>query len=82
MTSGAESVEVVRIPQVGPTIENFEGYTPKFNTLAFLIYEIGRKHIDAMEGYLNNVIDIIPADFVAHYMLTIAVVCFNDKNIN
>lgn len=50
MESGAKVTEVVRLPLIGPTLQNFEGYITTFNTLTSLIFELGRKNIDALQG--------------------------------
>jgi len=38
LEAGVKSIEVVRLPLVGPTVENYEGFTSGFNTLTSLIY--------------------------------------------
>ena len=52
---------------------NYEGYLTNFNSLTNLIYEVGNNFLDSLEGVSENIIDIIPADFVVNYMLVIAV---------
>ena len=38
------------------------------------------KKIDVLQGNINNIIDMIPADFVANYLLVIAVKSTNTEN--
>ncbi len=53
-------------------MENYEGYLTIFITFTSLVYEIGMKKIDVLQGNSNNIIDMIPADPVTHYLLVIA----------
>ena len=71
--SRAQKVHVVRVPLIGPTMINYEGYLTNFNTLTTLIYEIGNNFINTLQGINENIIDMLPADFAANYMLVIAV---------
>jgi hypothetical protein len=38
---------------------------------------MGKKQINSLQGNNNNIIDMIPADFVANYMITISVRCLS-----
>ena len=38
LESGARRAEVIRLPIIGPTLENYEGYVTRFNTLTSLIH--------------------------------------------
>jgi hypothetical protein len=64
---------------IGPSLENFEGYLLGFNTLTSLIYEIGKKQINALQGNNSSIIDMIPVDFIVHYMITIGVTSIVEK---
>ena len=58
---------------IGPTLTNYEGYLTNFNSLTTLLYEVGNNFIDTIQGVSENIVDMIPADFVVNYMLVIGV---------
>ena len=65
---------IVRLPLLGPTLMNYEGYISAFNSLMNLFYEVGNGFIDRLEGIQENIIDLVPTDYVVNYLITIAVV--------
>ena len=71
--SGSSKAHIVRIPLIGPTLANYEGYLTNFNSLTTLLYEVGNNFIDTIQGVSENIVDMMPADFVVNYMLVIAV---------
>ena len=66
------SVQLIRVPTVGATIKNCEGYIDKFNSFTWLVYRIGLGQIRELKGNPENTLDIMPADYVANYMIVIA----------
>lgn len=72
-SSKSSKTHIIRIPLIGPTLTNYEGYLTNFNSLTNLIYEVGNTFIDSLQGISENIIDIIPADFVTNYMIVVAV---------
>lgn len=70
----ASKVEVVRLPCIGPTLTDYEGYVTSFNSILSIIYEVGNGFLDSLQGIANNIIDLLPADFVVNYMITISAI--------
>ena len=64
---------IIRVPQLGPTLTDYEGYHSNFTSLMNVFYEVGNGFIVRLEGLPNNVIDMVPVDYTVNYLLTVAV---------
>ncbi len=71
-TSVSGSIEIVRVPSLGPTLNNHEGFSDKFNYFTYFVYLMGTGFFEAVNGQPNNVTDIVPADYLFNYMITLA----------
>lgn len=71
-TRVGRSIIILRVPSLGPTINNFEGYTNRFNYFTYLLYQMGTGLIRNLDGNKLNKIDIVPNDHVANLLLVLA----------
>jgi hypothetical protein len=62
----------VRVPSLGPTLYNFEGYADKFNYFTYFVYLMGTGFFERVNGHPGNVTDLVPADFLFNYMVVLA----------
>jgi hypothetical protein len=69
----AESIVILRVPSLGPTIINFEGYTTRFNYFTYLVYQMGTGLIRNLDGNKFNKIDIVPSDYAVNLLLVLSV---------
>jgi hypothetical protein len=68
----SSSIEIVRVPSLGPTLNNFEGYTDRFNYFTYFVYLIGTGFFASINGIPQNVTDLLPADYLLNYMIVLA----------
>ena len=64
---------IVRVPSLGPTLNNFEGYSSELTSLTYLICQVGLGNITSLDGLKANKIDIIPTDFATNLLLILSI---------
>lgn len=80
--SPLQTVSLIRIPIVGACAERPKGYIDKFNSVSFLMYEVGLGKVSELKGRNANIIDMIPADYVSNFMLMVGLrMKENEKNV-
>lgn len=58
-----------------------EGYIDKFTSLTWLMYQVGLGQIRQLKGNQENIIDIIPGDYVVNFMVACSAVHKNKKEV-
>lgn len=67
-----QQLTVLRVPSLGPTITNYEGYLTHMSPFAYLICQTGLGLVRSLEGVGSNKIDVVPTDYASHLMLVLA----------
>jgi hypothetical protein len=68
----SNSISIIRVPSLGPTIIDYEGYLTKFNYFTYLVYQMGNGMIKNIDGNRQNKVDIVPSDFVANFLIVVS----------
>lgn len=68
----SRAISIVRVPSLGPTIADYEGYLTKFNYFTYLVYQMGNGMIKNIDGNKQNKVDIVPSDYVANFLLVVS----------
>lgn len=66
-------MEIVRAPSLGPTLNNYEGYSDKFNYFTYFLYLMGTGFFSTINGVPENITDLIPADYLFNYLAVLSV---------
>lgn len=77
--SVCKSIVVVRVPSLGPTLSNHEGFTMKLKKITSLIQKIGTSSIQNVYGLKTNKVDIVPNDYVSNLILVIMCKASNSR---
>ena len=81
LNSRVRGVHLIRTPVIGACFEKPQGYIDKLNGISFLLYEIGLGKVNKLKGRRSNIVDVVPADYVCNFMLSVGWLGGNNHQI-